>query len=140
LQIEGISHSDAWSLRLISLTLHHWHERDCGDGNAHGSWCIVRGAKKATRGFMHDDDGTPWVEWHHYRHGNGADTVTYTPIPDREKGAHKRLGAILAKYPHLQSFIQTDPRGCALYILRKADVPQGEDVNCIYNSRGIAVF
>jgi hypothetical protein len=33
---------------------------------------------------------------------------------------------------------QGDPRGCALYIIRKGDVPKGEDVNAYYTN-GLAV-
>lgn len=33
---------------------------------------------------------------------------------------------------------QGDPRGCALYLIRPGDVPEGEDVAAWY-SRGIAI-
>jgi hypothetical protein len=69
----------------------------------------------------------------------GAGKTTYTPVPDREKGARKRIQAILAKYPDLEAYIQGDPRGCALYVLRPGDVPEGEDVSSYY-TRGIAVY
>lgn len=88
--------------------------------------------------FEHDDDGKPYLEHHHYQHGRGEDYTTYTPRPDLEKGAHKRLAKIMAKYPSLQTFIQGDPRGCALYVLRPGDVREGLTVDCCYNN-GIAV-
>jgi hypothetical protein len=136
------------------MTLHRWHELECGDGNESGSWCITRGNKsgmglgrvnaageieRTGRQFVHDEDGLPHIERHHYRHGKGADSVTYTRIADREAGAKKRLAAILARYPALSSYVQTDPRGAALYILRAGDVPQGEDAGAYY-SRGICVY
>lgn len=145
---------DAYALRRISMTLHRWHELECGDSNTRGSWVIARG-HKARRTFKrdpetqapmweggeftHDDDGAPFLERHHYLHGRGKDTVTYSPIPDREAGAKKRLAAIMARYPVLQAYVQTDPRGAALYILRPADVPAGKDVSAYY-SRGLAVY
>jgi hypothetical protein len=43
-----------------------------------------------------------------------------SPIPDRERGAQKRLAMIMAKYPGWQAYVQGDPRGASLYI--RADV------------------
>ena len=60
-------------------------------------------------------------------------------MPDREKGAKKRLQAILARYPGFSAYVQGDPRGAALYVLRPGDVPAGADVSSCYN-RGIAVY
>ena len=147
LQAAGISWDDACALRRISMTLHRWHELECGDGNDYGSWCITRGRKETLRSgregpntvFIHDDDGKPYLEHHHYLHGAGKDTITYSPLPDRERGAQKRLAKIMARYPAHQAYVQTDPRGCALYILRPGDVPAGSDVSSCY-SRGIAVY
>ena len=143
----GTARTDAESLRRISMTLHRWHELECGDSNSYGSWAIVRGRMrtfvleegKAVRQFEHDDDGKPYLERHHYRHGVGKDSVTHTPIDDREAGALKRLKAIMARYPSLSYYVQTDPRGCALYILKPGDVPEGADASSYY-SRGLAVF
>ena len=139
LQSAGISYHDAIALRRISMTLHRWHELECGDGNDYGSWCITRGRKdhapdcpvmfavdspdhglcKCKRShFVHDDDGAPFLEHHHYLHGRGKDYVTYRSLPDRERGALKRLQAIVANYPGFGYYVQGDPRGCALYILR----------------------
>ncbi len=170
LQSLGISADDALRLRRISMTLHRWHELECGDGNDYGSWCIVRGhrewppavqgiesfvsgesAEDATaiaehngkhvrrRVFVHNDDEKPFLEHHHYMHGHGKDSTSYTPLPDRERGAKHRLARIMKRYPTLSAYIQTDPRGCALYILRPGDVPEGKEVSCYY-SRGIAVY
>lgn len=130
LQEAGISADDAWTLRRISMTLHRWHELECGDGDAHGSWAIER-----------DDngDGPPFMVRHQYRGVLGATCHTSrTPLPDRERGARARLAKIMAKYPSLQTFIQSDPRGCALYVLRPGDVREGLTADCCYNN-GIAV-
>ena len=140
--------SDSAELRRISMTLHRWHELECGDGNDYGSWAIARGRKVRAQGgmvhgeratFEHDDDGKPYLEHHHYLHGHGKDYVTYAIMPDREAGALKRLAKIMARYPALSYYVQTDPRGCALYILRPGDVPAGEKAESYY-SRGVAVF
>mgnify|MGYP001605579533 CR=1 FL=1 len=55
--------------------------------------------------------------------GHGGDTV---------KG--RRLCA-----QALRAYIQGDPRGAALYILRPGDVPQGEKPDSCY-SRGLVVY
>lgn len=140
----GITYEDAWQLRRISMTLQKWFEAECGNSNDHGSWCIVRGASrrvptgvpgKYRAEFTHDDDGKPFIERISHQ---GPPQTHYAPIPDRERGARARLAKILAKYPGLQAYVQTDPRGCALYILREGDVPEGADVGACY-SRGVAV-
>jgi hypothetical protein len=156
----GISRDDAEALRRISMTLSRWHELECGDGNDYGSWAIARGRKdhkpecpvmfavdSANQGacncknthFVHDDDGKPFLEHHHYLHGRGKDYVSHTPMPDRERGALKRLAAIMSRYPDLSYYVQGDPRGAALYILKPGDVPAGQDVSSYY-SRGVAVY
>ena len=137
----GIALDDAVALRRISMTLHRWFELEWGDGNNHGSWAIVRGTK-TKEGFVHDDDGKPYLEHHHYRHGAGQDTTTHIPLADRERGALKRLERIMTRYSGFVSYVQGDPRGCALYILPPAIVarlPDGGDIGSIYSS-GIAVY
>ena len=113
----GISFDDAVALRRISMTLHRWHELECGDD--HG--CIER------------DETTGKAYWRDSR------TMMLSPMVDREAGALKRLGKIMINYPMLSVYIQGDPRGAALYILRPGDVPQGCEADSYY-SRGIAVY
>ena len=117
LQANGISAQDCEALRLISVRLRSWFERECGTGNG----CIER------------DDKTGKAYW------LNSTTMRRYPIRDMEKGAMRRLGAIMAKYPTLQSYIQGDPRGAALYIIRPGDIPQGQTVDSCY-SRGICVY
>ena len=117
----GITEDDAWALRRISMTLRRWHELECGvDGG-----CIER----------ENDDGTGKPFWVNY---NGRKNYR-SPVADRETGALKRLGKIMARYPQLGHYVQGDPRGAALYILRPGDVPAGGNVDSYY-SRGIAVY
>lgn len=113
----GISLTDALALRRISMTLHRWHELECGDSDG----CIER------------DDVTDKPFW------RSAHTGKRWPIPDREVGAQKRLYAIMRRYPTLRAYVQGDPRGEALYILRPGDIPEGAHAESYY-SRGIAVF
>jgi hypothetical protein len=117
----GIAYEDAVSLRRISMTLHRWHELECGTDRG----CIEREGENG--------DGRPFMT---YERGNG--TRGRYRIADREKGAHKRLAKIMARYPALKSYIQGDPRGAALYILRPDDVPEGQQADAYY-SRGIVV-
>lgn len=113
----GISEDDAWSLRRISMTLHRWHELECGTDTG----CIER------------DETTKRAYWLNAMSGRRY------PTPDRETGARNRLARIMGKYPSLSAYVQGDPRGCALYILRPGDVPEGKDTDAYY-SRGIAVY
>jgi len=114
----GIAHGDAVALRRISMTLHRWHELECGvDG-----------------GGLDQDEATGQWWWYNSHIGKRTHIVA-----DREKGARKRLAAIMSRYPTLTAYVQGDPRGAALYILRPGDVPEGADVNGYY-TRGIAVY
>lgn len=138
LEAAGISRSDAESLRRISMTLHRWHELECGDSNDYASWTIARGHKvkdaNGVKSFEYDDNGAAFEE----RHVHSENKARYTPIADRERGALKRLAAIMQRYPGFQSYVQGDPRGCALYILRPGDVREGASIDSCYNN-GIAV-
>ena len=129
LQSAGIEREDAYALRRIAMTLHRWHELECGDGNDTASWCIERDEKT----------GKPYrVVWYHRK----LDPTPFRyPIADREKGALRRLNNIVAKYLGTDIrgvYIQTDPRGAPLYLLRKGDVPEGADADSYY-SNGIAI-
>jgi hypothetical protein len=124
---KGIDFKHAEELRRIAMTLHRWHEMECGDGNDYASWCISRG-KKTGKVFEYDDNGKPYLE----RHAHTSNEPTYTLIADRERGALKRLAAIMANYPTLTSYIQGDPRGASLYI--------GEGLTDSNYNNGIAVY
>ena len=128
----GFTPDEAESLRRISMTLRRWHERECGDGNG----CIERDEETGRAYWLNAYSGRRYA------------------IPDRERGAKKRLGLILkarndragrdkVHEPYfswaVREYIQTDPRGAALYILRPGDVPEGEDAGAFYN-RGICVY
>lgn len=124
LERAGITSEDAFALRRIAMTLHRWHELECGDGNDYASWGIERD----------ETTGKPYMVTHTH-----TGKSRRASIADRESGALKRLDAIMARYPALTSYVQGDPRGAALYILRPDDIPAGKDVDAYY-SRGLAVY
>ena len=124
LRQKGIDFEHAHALRRISMTLHRWHELECGDGNNYASWSIER------------DEVTDKPYMVRYPHSGKS---YRTPVADREKGALKRLHKIMCAYPHLVPYVQTDPRGASLYVIDKADLPEGADVSSLYN-RGVAVY
>jgi hypothetical protein len=113
----GIAYSDAEALRRVAMTLHRWHELECGTDT----------------GAVERDEVSGKTYW------RNAMTDRRWPTPDRESGALKRLAAIMTRYPHLKAYVQGDPRGASLYILRPGDVPEGAEVDSYY-SRGIAVY
>jgi len=84
-------------------------------------------------GGVERDETTGKVTWYDSRTGRRS------PYADRETPALKRLAATMARYPTLSYYVQGDPRGASLYILRPGDVPEGEDVSAYY-SRGVAVY
>lgn len=132
----GFTDDEVEKLRRISNTLQRWYELECGND----------------RGCIERDEVSGIPQWRH-----ATDTGRYCgfPIPDRERGAVKRLkeiinarndrvlmsgAAIDVKNPPLLGwYLQTDPRGAALYILRPGDVPAGADASAYYN-RGICVY
>ena len=98
-----IKESVYWALRRASMTLNAWFEKECGDSNNYCSWCIERDPE-TDRPFM--------VVYPHE-----SNKVRKTAIPDREKGARKRITDI-CKENNLHFYIQDDPRGVALYVSR----------------------
>lgn len=112
---------DAMTLRRCSMTLHRWAEQECGDGNNYASWCIVRD----------ETTGKPYREVHTTASMN-AERVRREAIPDRERGALKRVAAVCERNG-LHWYQQTDPRGCALYVAREPLTDQN------YSNRGVAL-
>jgi hypothetical protein len=127
----NFTYEEASKLRLISLNLRRWYERECGDSNDRASWGIER-------------DETTNVPYSVCR-PHDSNKVYRTRIPDREMGATKRLDAIINDHAmrnpgaELSYFLQTDCRGAALYIMRPSDHVEGHTVDSYY-SRGIVVY
>jgi len=117
----GFGTSAANGLRRIEMTLQRWGEAECnGEIERDGDQC----------------EGRPFRRFGNYLTANDPRSKHF--IPDREAGALRRLAAIMADYENLIAYYQTDPRGCALYIVRKSDLPDGGSIDCHY-SRGAAV-
>lgn len=124
----GFTYAETEILRRAQMTLHRWSERECN-------------------GEIERDEETGKV--HPYNKLGSRMRMT---VPDRETGALKRVRKVIAdrntrvwtgtgdsiESVALKHYHQTDPRGCALYILRPGDVPEGGDPSAYY-SRGIAV-
>jgi hypothetical protein len=111
----GFTADEAAALRRISNTLRRWHELECGtDG-----------------GSIERDEATGKPYWL-------TDSGRRSPVADREAGALRRLKAMMEGRP-LSYYVQTDPRGAALYILRPGDVPEGLSVESCY-TRGVCVY
>lgn len=111
----GFSQDETEILRRAQIVLRTWASRECGDD--HGA--IERDEKTGKPYYVNANSGR--------RH----------PTPDREKGALRRVEAVMAKHPGLVAYHQTDPRGCSLYVLRRDQV-EGHDISSIYN-RGFGV-
>jgi len=116
LQALGFTPTESQALRRISMTLSRWAEHECNG-------TIERDENRADRPF--------WSNPNTGRH-------FVAPVADREKGAMRRLRAIFARHP-LTYYVQGDPRGAALYVIRPGDVPVGANVESCY-SRGIAIY
>lgn len=126
LQGLGFTYGEAVCLRRIEMTLHRWAELECGDENG--------------RGIERDEEtGKPYMTFE----------MPYAVVPcgvrgryavaDKEAGALKRLDAIIDRRNGLLTgltndtvrkntviaYHQTDPRGCALYLLKRSDLPEG---------------
>lgn len=115
----GLSMDEADALRRIERTLHRWAELECGTDAGH----IER--QEAT--------GKPVFVNARARYVDPRDPRARYFIADREAGALRRLGKLMARHPELVAYHQGDPRGCALYILRKADVPEGRSLDSLYS-------
>ena len=107
----SLSLADARILRRAEMTLHRWDEQRCG-------WS-TSGPYGASIALVRDDDGDglPYLEIH----PNAGLTTSWERVPDRERGALKRIKAVCEKYaaPNgspLKYYHQSDPRGAALYI------------------------
>jgi len=113
----GYTYDEGEALARISRALRAWYERECGtDAGA-----VERDEKT----------GRPYLVTYCFRTG----ARRRSPVRDMERGALARLAAI-ARHPY---YLQTDPRGATLYLLREGDVPAGESAESYY-TRGVCVY
>jgi hypothetical protein len=124
----GFTADEATALRRISNTLQRWYLHEAG----------------TDYGAIERDDETdkPRFYWEHKGKRYSR------PIPDREAGAKKRLARIIdtcnkartsSGREALNYYIQSDPRGACLYILRPGDIPAGSRADSCYTN-GICVY
>ena len=155
LQSLGFTDFEADKLRRISITLQRWHELECGiDGGVierdddtgrpfwrsettGRKWPVAdreTGAHKRLARIMAARDarlGLP-SDAHNWR----CDDGTFDIVDDEGEVVRQNVPAHAAL---LRAYVQTDPRGAALYILRPGDVPDGKDPASYY-SRGVCVW
>ena len=108
-------------LRRAERTLQRWYESECGSSNNLASFSIERD----------EETGVPYRCVYHHTESK----VRRYRIADREKGAIKRITDLCQKY-ELHFYIQTDPRGCALYLAREVLNDRNYSKNgaaCCYN-------
>lgn len=118
----GFDFLEAITLRRIAQRLHTWSERECGT-----DWgCIERD----------ESTGIPFRTWDWP--GNKGPRGRMQ-IKDDEAVQLARLKKLMTTHDSCIAYIQGDPRGAPLYIVRKSDVRDGESVDEIY-TRGIAVY
>ena len=111
----GFTIDEADKLRRIESTLHRWSEEEC-NGEVE---------RDETTGKCYRSTGWESFKGQMKRHAY--------PIPDREAGALKRLEAIMAQHPTLVAYHQTDPRGCALYVIERDRIPADTPLGACYN-------
>lgn len=145
----GFTREEANQLRRISMTLRRWYELECGVANGGVErdettgktfWYWSRtgkrtpypdretGAKRRLRAIVDARNARRNGECAACSNGSGTGDVR-----DYGQGQHVHVPDVLRVY------LQTDPRGAALYLLRPGDVPNGEDVQAYY-ARGICVY
>ena len=129
----GFTIDEAAALRRISMTLRRWYELECGTD----AGCIERDDATGKPRFL-SYSGRRW------------------PVADRERGALRRLARIMQDVNNrrfigdaasmlapncddLTHYVQPDPRGAALYILRPGEVPPGSKAESCYTN-GICVY
>lgn len=85
------------ALFRIERTLHRWHELECG----------------TDQGLIEQDEKSK--KWELVQEFNGKQFRR--PVADREAGAKRRLAKLIKPYAETcAAYIQTDPRGAALYL------------------------
>jgi hypothetical protein len=116
----GYSESEADALRRISIRLRNWYSLECGEGYGR----MERDEKTGKPYFVRE-----------YQTRDGAWHTSRSLNRDLERGALARLAAI-ARHPY---YLQGDPRGAVLYLLREGDVPEGESAESHY-TRGVCIY
>jgi hypothetical protein len=122
----GFTADETAALLKAERALHRWSEMECGTGNDRMTVSIERD----------EQTGKPFRRVQ-YMGANGW-VDRREPCRDMESAALRKIRALFSGKSALAFYRQGDPRGCALYVLRVGDVPEGESVDAYY-SRGIPV-
>jgi len=122
----GFTYNETTALLKAERALRKWGELECGTGDGNRSVHV----------FRDEETGKPFYRVE-YRVGNEW-KERVQPKRDTEKAALAKVDAIMAGKTGFRAYHQTDPRGCALYIIRPGDIEAGENVHALYN-RGIAL-
>jgi len=157
---QGFSRDEASQLRRISMTLRHWYELECGtDYNEWHSVSVARGFMRSGE-FVSCEDAKeckengntckPYMRISRKNWKVGStekENIRYFSTPDKERGATKRLDAIMARHKNCTYYLQTDPRGAALYIVPKSQIKRYAklwghpvDISSNYSTVGICVY
>jgi hypothetical protein len=122
----GFALGEVDALLSVQRGLQRWHELECGTGDDRVSVSVERdeATGKPFRRVQYMGRDGKWID-------------RKTPCRDMEKANLRRLSRVM-EGKSVRAYVQGDPRGCALYILRPNDVPKGGDPNAYY-SRGIPV-
>lgn len=122
----GIDVETADKLRRIEKGLGRWDELECGTGEGQVQHSIER-----------DDSGKPFYRVQ-YPLPNGGYHDSQRPIADKEAQLLKRLDKVMAAFPQLVAYHQSDCRGCSLYLIPKDRLSNGDKIDEVY-TRGVAV-
>lgn len=159
----GFTQNEAEALRHISMTLHRWFELECGDSNNYASWAIERDEETEIPYMMrhiyaHGAGKDQMIKTRIADRETGARTRLKAIIDARNTrisaeqivcpncGQWQLIDCLnqcihkgFAPCRKVWSYIQTDPRGASLYILRPGDVPVGGTAESYYN-RGVCIW
>lgn len=158
----GFTRDEAAALRRISMTLRRWYEMECGTGDDRVSRSIERDEItdkpfmriqfQSAHGWVDRSYPTPDREKgaikrldkiiadRNAREIEGAERIQDAPDGNRYAHFGKNEGPFLTlEVKDLSYYLQTDPRGASLYIIRPGDVPEGKDVSAYY-SRALCVY
>jgi hypothetical protein len=124
----GFTTTETEALLKAERALQRWHELECGTDSGCGGTVSVERDEESGKPFRRVQFMAQGGKWFDHRQ----------PCRDTEKAALRRIASVLEGKAGLSAYIQGDPRGCALYILRAGDVPKGQNADCCY-SRGIPV-
>lgn len=101
LMVMGFTPAEAETLRRAAVTMHRWHEQECGDGNSWASWAIE----------WDDETGIPYRCTYPHQGPSRRERIAdrYTPARERAEAIAKAHGMSVR--------VQSDPRGLPLYLV-----------------------